>query len=179
MVLEKDDDTEKLVPTYTVFSGLISIHEVRLLEIFKGGDLWAPRNKKVNAHLALISYFFEKKEADAFQPGNPVDETHLKRVVPREMRKMLKAMQRKYLLETYDYMLVNPGHGSYDTMEDVMFEYIDYLQDVVKCSPGLLSSCHETTIENLPFLLGLHRKPDRDSSPERGKIIKSSSQDLD
>ena len=170
LVLERSEEREA---EYAVYSGLISLVEKQLLDIFESGGLWAPRNAEVDANLALLSYFSEKIPVDAWRLGNPVDEGHLDRVVPEAMRKMLKALQRKYIRETYQYVIINGGVD-----DGAILDYVRYLQQVVRRSPGLLNRWQEDTIEDLPRLLGL-RTPNRDRSPEREKIIPSSSQDPD
>jgi hypothetical protein len=170
---EEVDETE-----YAVFSGLISRAEGDLLDIFNSAELWSPRNAEVNAYCALINWFANKIEVDRWRPGNPIDETHLEKVVPEEMKKMLKAMQRKYLNETYQYVIIDNGIDGY-SVEESMMNYIEYLQCTIQRSPGLLKRSWETTIEQLPVLLNLAKPERRDASPIREIIIKSSSQDPD
>jgi hypothetical protein len=107
-----------------------------------------------------------------------VDETHLAKVVPEEMKKMLKAMQRKYLSETYHYMIVDTVCDGY-SVKEMMLTYIRYLQRVIQRAPESLNSVQKSLVEQLPSLLGLRKKPKRDTSPLREKVIKSSSQEAD
>jgi hypothetical protein len=174
LVLQGDEESE---PEYAVFSGLISQHESDLLDIFQSSPLWAPRNIEVDAYRSLLSYFSAKVEIDRWYPGNPVDETYLADVVPKEMKKMLKAMKRKYIRETYQYEIIANAIDGYSLAES-MDNYIEYLQKTIEKSPGLIKRSWELTIEQLPTLLGMKKKKYvRDASPERDKIIKSSSQD--
>jgi hypothetical protein len=174
LVLEENEEREA---EYAVFSGLISKAERDLLELFQLGEFWSPRNVEVNAYLALISWFSDKVEVDRWRPGNPVDEGHLAHVVPEEMKRMLKAMQRRYIADTYHYVIMDTGCDGY-CAEETMLTYIRYLQTVSNRAPQSLHAVQRDFVARLPELLGLEERQ-RDANPIRDLIIRSSSQDKD
>jgi hypothetical protein len=134
---------------YAVFRGFISDAEAALLEIYNTGALWAPSNLYINATNALIEHFVGRDEVDAWLPGNPVDETPFSGMVPDEKRKMLKALQRQWLTDTYEHVFVT---NRYEGVAE-MSKYVAYLQKSVRMCPGLLGEQLSRIVEQLPELL--------------------------